>query len=339
LPASNNTPIGKTKYRVKFIHGDKFCLDVPPGVPALWGEDTQVLWAEGEPLLLCGPDGVGKTTIGQQVVLGLLGLRSEVLGLPVRTVDRVLYLAIDRRRQAQRSFHRMVAEKDRAVLHERLWILGGSLPNLLENDPEVICAMAQAAEAQVVVVDSLKDTARKMSSDETGSAIASAFRYCEDAGIDVMALHHQRKEQQGAGSPTGLSDVYGSRLITAACGSVALLWGQAGDTIVQFKHLKQPAEPVGPWDVHHDHPNGVSTVLISTNLVVLAGMNGGLTAKTAAMALYTTESPDRNQVAAARTRLERLLKKGKLVKARHGSETAYQPAPSDSVELNDQEDE
>ena len=44
-------------------------------IPALWGVGESVLWAAGEPLKIVGHQGVGKTTIAQQLALHRLGLR------------------------------------------------------------------------------------------------------------------------------------------------------------------------------------------------------------------------------------------------------------------------
>jgi Holliday junction resolvasome RuvABC ATP-dependent DNA helicase subunit len=46
--------------------------------------------------MLVGPDGVGKTTLAQQLALGQIGLRERVLGMRVETIDRpLLYIAAD----------------------------------------------------------------------------------------------------------------------------------------------------------------------------------------------------------------------------------------------------
>lgn len=66
------------------VDGATFILDGPTEVQAVWGEGDQVAWAAGEPLLINGSTGVGKTTIAQQVALARLGLRSEVLGMAVK---------------------------------------------------------------------------------------------------------------------------------------------------------------------------------------------------------------------------------------------------------------
>ena len=100
-----------------FVPGDEFILDIPEGVPAVWGEGESVGWSEGESLFTVGLPGVGKSTLAQQLLLGRLGLWQTVLGLPVATgLYNVLYLAADRPRQIARSLRRMVGEADRQVL-------------------------------------------------------------------------------------------------------------------------------------------------------------------------------------------------------------------------------
>ena len=42
----------------------------------MWGDGERVLWPEGEGVMITGHQGVGKTTIGQQLVLHRVGLRT-----------------------------------------------------------------------------------------------------------------------------------------------------------------------------------------------------------------------------------------------------------------------
>jgi hypothetical protein len=98
------------------IGGATWLEQATPGVPAVWGAGDVVLWAEGEPFMLYGPDGVGKTSICQQLVLHMCGVRLEpLLGLPVRRAERpILYVSADRPKQARRSLARMVDAGDYA---------------------------------------------------------------------------------------------------------------------------------------------------------------------------------------------------------------------------------
>jgi replicative DNA helicase len=130
-------------------------------VTSVWGHGQEVLWAEGEPLMIVGPEGVGKTTLAQQVALALVGHGGgKVLGFPVTPVKgRVLYLACDRPAQARRSMRRMIAAEDQAYLDERLKVWKGPPPSDFGRHPGMLLDMARAAGADVVIVDSLKDVA------------------------------------------------------------------------------------------------------------------------------------------------------------------------------------
>ncbi len=86
-------------------------------VRVVWGNDDAPLAVEGEGLMLFGPQGVGKTTIAQQLVLALAGIRNKCLGLSVRPErGKVLYLAMDRPEQIKRSFRRMVSGHGRVSI-------------------------------------------------------------------------------------------------------------------------------------------------------------------------------------------------------------------------------
>ncbi|HUZ20620.1 MAG TPA: AAA family ATPase [Acidimicrobiales bacterium] len=288
-------------------------LDAPPTVESRWGDGHQSLWARAEPFLLCGPDAVGKTTLAGQLVLGLAGIgEASLLGFGIHgDGDRVLYLACDRPAQALRSFARMVSEKDRQQLDDRLAIWRGPLPFDLAAEPDALLAMARRAGASVVVLDSVKDVAADLSREETGLGLNRAFQNCCAAGVDVGALHHQRKAQAGAGKPRHLADVYGSRWLTAGAGSVVMLWGEAGDPVVELQHLKQPDELVGPLKVEHDHIAGRSSVLDHVDAYsIVQRSERGASAAEVATTVYGTD--DDNAVRKARRQLERLANEGRI---------------------------
>lgn len=242
------------------VPGDVFIWQESAEIDVRWGEHSEVLWAAGESVMIVGPPGVGKTTVAHQLVAGLLGLRSEVLGLPVAQARRVLYLAMDRPRQIRRAMGRLFDPADAAILHERLLVRRGPLSVDIAKNPQLLIELAQRHECDVLMIDSLKDAAIKLTDDETGGNVNRAIQWCNAEGVDVCTLHHQRKGEQGT-KPNTLADVYGSAWLTAGTGSVILLWGDAGAEDVELIHLKQPLDPVGPLDLHHDHHAGVTTVL------------------------------------------------------------------------------
>lgn len=301
----------------KRITSGEAILDVPEAPESAWGEDHRCLWAKGEPFILCGPDGVGKTTVAQQVALRQAGIiDTPLFGLPVEPVDGVVfYLACDRPAQVLRSFRRMVTEYEREELRKRLVIWRGPLPFDLTRDPEGLVTLARHVDAGSLIADSLKDIATDLSKDETGSRVNTAHQAVVAEGIPYMGLHHQRKQQQGAGKPRQLSDVYGSRWITAGAGSVVMLWGEPGDAVIELNHLKQPDEEVGPLTVVHDHVAGVSRLDRPADAwSVLRDSPRGATAVLVAAVIYQKSDPTRNQIEKARRQLEGLVKKGKAHK-------------------------
>jgi hypothetical protein len=264
--------------------GGSFILDEPDQIPAVWGDGERVLWAEGEGLMITGHQGVGKTTVAQQLVLARLGIRgSSFLGLPVaRSKGRVVYLAMDRPRQAARSFRRMVSEFDRAGLDAQLVVWRGPLPcNPLDGSEALADFIDEICEgADTVVIDSVKDLAPGISKDEVGAALNSAWQEIIARDIELLLLHHERKAPTDSKRTHKLDDVYGSTWLTSGLGSVIVLDGDPGDPTLELVHLKQPADPVGPLKIRHDHTAGLTVALESLPTVVdLVNMAGdvGLT--------------------------------------------------------------
>jgi replicative DNA helicase len=56
-----------------FRLGGDFILDTPADPSPIWGEGEEVLLADGEALIIAGPQGLGKTTLAQQLLLGRAG--------------------------------------------------------------------------------------------------------------------------------------------------------------------------------------------------------------------------------------------------------------------------
>lgn len=306
-------PGGSSNEGYRFKAGDRFVLDDPAELDPIWGRGDDVLWARGEPCLIVGPTGVGKTTLALQVVAGLIGLGDSVLGYSVAQSDRqVLYLALDRPRQIRRAMRRIFGAADRQALAERLTVWEGPLPLDLGRAPTTLFDLATTANAGVVVIDSLKDAAVKLTDDETAGNLNRAMQYLVANGIEVLGLHHQRKGQAGA-KPTTLEDVYGSTWLTAGAGSVVLLWGAAGDPIVDLRHVKQPAGEVGPLRIEHDALTGHSSLYRATAdpLTVLRnrGRNGLNTADLARL-MFEVDKPTDNQRKKAQRSLDRLVRDG-----------------------------
>jgi replicative DNA helicase len=318
--------------------GASFVLGEPDRVPAVWGDGQAVLWSEGEALWIVGPQGVGKTTLAGQLALRRAGvIDGPLLGMTVAADERrVLYVAADRPRQAARSLRRMVGLEHEDRLRERLAVWRGPLPFDLLADPSQLAALADQQGAGTLVIDSAKDVAAGLAKDEVGAAVNIAMQHVVAAGIELVVLHHQRKAQADNKAPRSLDDVYGSTFLTAAAGSVALLWGDAGDPVVELRHLKQPAEDVGPLKIVHDHRRGATGLHEPVDLPALldqAAGDGGLTAADAARALYGVTGPSPSVKEKARRKLDGMVEAGLATEVsgrKGGAATRWLPADQGS---------
>ncbi|HEY5183193.1 MAG TPA: AAA family ATPase [Dermatophilaceae bacterium] len=306
--------------QVQSLDGASFLLNQPDNVPCIWGTGADVLWAKGEPLMLCGLPGVGKTTIAGQVLRARLGIGDGlVLGLPVMpAASKVLYLAMDRPQQIGRAIGRLFGPDDHDVLRERLIVRPGPPPEDLAVNTSLLARLADDHGTDTVFIDSLKDAVLGLSEDGPAAGYNRARQTAIAAGVDLLEMHHMVKRGPNGGKPKTLADVYGSTWLTAGAGSVIVLNGDPGDPLVELLHLKQPAAVVGPWRVLHDSTTGLSSVFHATDLVALAKANGDLSAKDAAKALAETDKPTANDVEKARRKLAALVRTGHLIITREG---------------------
>jgi replicative DNA helicase len=316
-----------------YLRPGTWLLNLPPNPPAVWGEGETVLWAQGEACMIAALPGLGKTTVAGQLVRARLGLDDAVLELPVLEGKRVLYLCMDRPQQIARSLLRAFDRDEIADLGDRLVLGWGPPPADVARSPEILVELAASAQADTLVVDSLKDAALKLTDDEVGASYNRARQLAITAGVEVLELHHLVKRNAEGKPPSSLADVYGSAWLTAGAGSVIVLTGEPGDPIVRAMHLKQPREPWGPVWISHDHAVGRSSVHNRVDLLELLAITTVQTATTAAVALYETERPSRAQTEKARRALERLVRAGLAVTepGRPGAEggsgaTRYRPA-------------
>jgi hypothetical protein len=84
------------------------------------------------------------------------------------------------------------------------------------------------------------------------------------------------------------------------------LWGDPGDPVVEFRHLKTPADEVGPFQVQLDPDTGGMSVVDGTDLLaILRASPNGLTAQEAVA--FVRGGSDRARVQKARRQLDRLV--------------------------------
>ena len=175
-PAATNDdwPEAASSGAPKWTDGTEW-LSEPENAASVWGSGDEILWSPGEPLLITGPEGVGKSTLLQQLVLARLGLRHEVLGFPVKPTERrVVYIAGDRPIQIRRSWLRMLSKEDLRALSGRLAICEDPID--LARNPRALADVALAARADTVAVDGLSDIiVADLREDLTGLIIKRAF--------------------------------------------------------------------------------------------------------------------------------------------------------------------
>jgi replicative DNA helicase len=306
-------------------------FDQPDTIDALWGNGEEVLAAVGEPTILYSATGIGKTTIAQRVALAAIGIGDPtVLGYDVKQIEgNVLYIAADRPIQAMRSLRRMVTEQDRDILDQRWRWERHHRIRITPDNPNVLLDAAEAAEAPLLLGDSIKDLVSGVSTDEGGLAYNNAVQACVANGVEVFMLHHTRKAGSDGRSLLKLDDVYGSTWIPAGAGSVIALNGTPRQGIIKLNQLKMPSEQVGPFDIDIDYPTGTLTTIGRRDLVKWIRHQGSATTIEAARYMTGKDNPTAAEKKSISRKLARLEKDGEIVGTRSGGQmTIWTPQVS-----------
>ncbi len=236
----------------------------PTEIPSLWGADQRIGWVKGETLMIAAKQGLGKSTLAQNLLLRRIGaVEGDFLEMPVTPAPegKALYLGMDRPPQIMRSIGRMVEEEQLALLDKRAVFWPGPLPPGLTSNPESLAkwVLEIAPGCHTVVFDSVKDIMPGISKDEVGALINALFQMLLVNGIEVIAVHHQRKGASDKDKLSSLDDVYGSVHMTNGTGSIFTIDGTPGDARVSLRQMKSPLEMIEEFDVLIDFGEGTMT--------------------------------------------------------------------------------
>lgn len=319
-PAAEVPPEPPPPWAERILDGRTWLTTGNETPEALWGDDEHVLWVKDQPVTIAGPQGAGKTVVGEQLLLGALCVGDgELLGLPIAPIDgRALYLAADRPDQARLSMLRMLNRTtDMDVLEHRLRVWPGPPPADLAKNPLTLWQMAQASEARLVLLDSLKDVALKLSDDDVGAALNQAIQHCIADGIQVISLHHPRKLGGGAtkDQPRDLDDIYGSTWLTGGSGSVIYLHPGEGGTYT-LAQLKSPVGQKIELSYEHDHRAGTIRPVTAPDLLTIVDQAGqdGITIEHAARCLLRIDTVEPKHRKSLGRKLKELTDEGAVEK-------------------------
>lgn len=310
----NDQDTDKPQWASLIVDGKTWLTSGTDHPEPLWGNQHTILAAKGQPTTIAGPQGAGKSVFGQRLILGWIGLVDDLLGIAITRGERNgLYLACDRPEQARLSARRMVTDNQLDILEARLRVWKGPPPEDVAKQPLMLLEMAQAADADLIVIDSAKDIALKLSADEIGAAYNSALQHCVAADIEVIVLHHPRKlSGETRDNPVRvLDDLYGAYWVTAGNGSVLYL--QPGDfdtyTLTQLK------SPIGDKaEIPYEHVTAIGDVRAPTapDLISVLDKAGydGVSAIHVTKILCKVDAPNETQTKKVRRALNDLAEDG-----------------------------
>jgi hypothetical protein len=305
---------GDYQWAPLIIDGKTWLTSGPDHPEPLWGNEHTILAAKGQPTTIAGPQGAGKSVFGQRLALGWIGLHNTLLGFPVTQGEHnSLYLACDRPEQARLSTRRMVTDEQLDTLQERMRVWKGPPPEDVAKQPLMLLEMAQVADADLIVIDSAKDVALKLSADEIGAAYNSALQHCVAANIEVIVLHHPRKlSGETRDNPVRvLDDLYGAYWVTAGNGSVLYLQPDDFDAYT-LTQLKSPNGEKA--EIPYEHVVATGDVRLPTTPGIEAILDGagydGCSGSHVAKCLFKVAKPSQSQSRAVTRRLNELSELG-----------------------------
>ncbi|MEU2168290.1 AAA family ATPase [Micromonospora chersina] len=306
--------------KLRLLDGWEFMDEDEGDETPVWGTQETPVWAVGEPLMIFGPNGVGKSTLSHQLVFARIGLIKQVMGMPVTaSPGKVFYVAADRPKQIKRAMRRLRKPEHREIIKERLIVHKGPLPFDVTIDKDALADLAQSHGATTIFIDSLKDVCSKPSNEESANGYNTARQEAIARGIEWVEDHHNRKASDDNKTPNTIEDVYGSRWLTAGAGSVICLWGEAGSTSVKLTQLKSPGGFLQPQDLTINHATGEIGAHVALGIVdvIRNGGKEGITVADAARFFTGKDKPTKTEMEGARGKLNRLVKQGTAMTYEH----------------------
>ena len=243
------------------IDGAAWGTKVPETLPAIWGYGERAYWTSGEFGILYGGDGTNKTTLAHGLLAGMLSFpgREKVLGYPVtplRPDVAVIYLALDRPRQIERSWSRFHPGEYQDLTEGRLVVWPKGVPSEVINHPEWFLPwLEELAWREVkkrpgaVIIDNAIDAFGDFAKTENATLAGWILNDLARNDVDTLALAHDKKEQGATPRkfpPASMDGLYGGRNFRAKSGTVVNLWKPPGNdigllTVTQFK---EPSEQI-----------------------------------------------------------------------------------------------
>ena len=189
----------------------------------------------------------------------------------------------------------------------------GPPPSDLATFSGLLLDLCRKADADTVIVDSLKDAAIGLNDDEVGAGYNRARQTAISGGVEVVELHHNRKAANTGKRVVAIDDLYGRHLVDLrrrVRGSTHRRPGGSHRQPAAVEAARRRGRP------HADHPRprrGRSTVWHTTDLCRAAqAAKGGLTAVDAARLAFETDKPTAAEKEKARRRLDKLANSGLL---------------------------
>lgn len=152
---------------------------------------------------------------------------------------------------------RMVGEADRERLAEKVVVWPEALPFTLPTQPQEFVPWVESfGGVGTVVIDSLFNVAPSLTDEEGAANTNNALQSLVRAGIDVVALHHDRKRDAQARKKITQDDMYGGRPISGGAGSIVYLDGEPNTGKFTMRLVKAPAGPVRDSELYVNFRKG-----------------------------------------------------------------------------------